>query len=62
MMYMQTEQQKRAFEIARQAGVVRELALMNGGTGEECRPLSHKEYATRKNRNKAAKQSRKANR
>ncbi|MGP4038355.1 hypothetical protein ACTWP4_00390 [Gracilibacillus sp. D59] len=53
---------KAAFFRAQQAGVAREIALNNGGTGELRMPLSQKEYNLKKARRKQAKLSRRANR
>lgn len=54
--------QKAAFFRAQQAGVVREIALNNGSTGELRKTISNKEAKRIKARRKLAKQSRKRNR
>lgn len=56
------EQQKKAFKLSQQAGVVKEFAAMKGGTGELRKPLSHKEYQKRVNKRNSVKAARKYNR
>lgn len=59
---MQTAEQKENFERAVYLGALRDLAIARGGKGWLRRELSEREYQRLKNRKKAQKQSRKANR
>lgn len=58
----QTDEQKANFKRAQQAGIVREIALNNGGTGELRSGITDEEFQRRKKRKKIALASRKANR
>jgi hypothetical protein len=58
----QTEEQREAFKTAMVTGKLKELVAARGGTGDSRKELSSKEKAKRKNRRKAVKMSRKANR
>lgn len=57
-----TEQQKKDFFIAQQAGAFKQIAQSKGGTGELRKPLSTKEKARRKSHTQMVKASKKANR
>jgi hypothetical protein len=57
-----TDKQKADFNAAVQAGIFRNIALNNGGTGDLRRELTPKDKAKKKARRAMAKQSRKQNR
>jgi hypothetical protein len=58
----QTEEQRNNFKTALETGSLRNLVVAKGGTGDLRKELTSKEKAKRKNKRKAAKLSRKANR
>ncbi len=53
---------EQAFFRARQAGVVREIALNSGGTGDLRKEVGHKEKQKKKKRRKMARSSRRQQR
>lgn len=58
----QSEEQKKQFDLARKAGMWRQLAQIKGGTGDLRKELNSKEQTKRKTKRKMVKMSRKGNR
>lgn len=59
---MPTPKQQTEFKGAIRAGLVRDIAIMRGGTGELRKELTPKEYATLKRKRKQQKEARRRNR